>query len=462
MPPKDDVREEKPTYFTWRQLLVAVSVSLCSFCTGFCGAYTSPALPSMKGKDGKFLITPQQESWVGGLMPLACLVGGILGGLLIMYIGRKWTIMVTAPPFIIGWLLIGTATVIGMVLAGRAFCGLAVGLATMVLPVYLGETLHPQVRGSLGLMPTLLGNGGLLLCYAFGSFLNWYLLAFAGAVFCIPFIILMLFVPETPRYLLSRGKTEQAQKSLAWLRGKHGDIDAEMKELASTQGEKANAKSTYGDMFKKRNRKPILISLGLMLFQQLSGINVVIFYTQQIFLDAGSTIEPAIATVIVGVVNFSATLIATAVIDRIGRKVLLYISDITMIITLLTLAIYFLGKHKGWDLSGVGWLPLLAAGFYVLGFSVGFGPIPWLMMGEIMPASVRAPAASMATAFNWLCTFIVTKTFVDMISLINSYGAFSVYCVFCIIALVFVILYVPETKGKSLEQIEAELTGGKE
>ncbi|XP_055619259.1 facilitated trehalose transporter Tret1 isoform X2 [Toxorhynchites rutilus septentrionalis] len=454
--------EEPVAKCTFSQVLAALSVSLGSMVVGFSSAYTSPALVSMKDRNiTSFEVTDQSGSWVGGIMPLAGLVGGILGGPMIEYLGRKNTILATATPFIISWLLIGCATHVAMVLVGRALSGFSVGVASLSLPVYLGETVQPEVRGTLGLLPTAFGNTGILLCFVAGKYMDWSELAFLGACLPVPFLILMFMIPETPRWYVSRGRDDRARKALQWLRGKKADVDPELKGIIRSHqdAERHASKSAMLDLLKKSNLKPLMISLGLMFFQQLSGINAVIFYTVEIFQSAGSTIDENLCTIIVGLVNFIATFIATMLIDRLGRKILLYISDVAMILTLMTLGGFFYAKNNGADVSEIGWLPLAAFVIFVLGFSLGFGPIPWLMMGEILPGKIRGSAASVATAFNWSCTFVVTKTFADIVSSMGTHGAFWMFGSVCVVGLFFVIFYVPETQGKSLEDIERKMMG---
>lgn len=395
-------------------------------------------------------------------MPLAALVGGIAGGPLIDSLGRRKTIMGIAVPFFVGWMLIATATNVMMVFAGRIFCGICVGVGSLAFPVYLGETVQPEVRGTLGLLPTAFGNTGILLAYFVGSYLSWYDLAFFGAALPVPFFLLMIIAPETPRWYVTKGRVEDATKSLQWLRGKNTNIETEMRALTRSQAE---ADRTRGNVFTQMlNRKyvpAILITLGLMLFQQLSGINAVIFYAGTIFRDAGGTIDENLSTTIIGIVNFVSTFLATIVIDRLGRKILLYVSSISMIITLSVLGAYFYIKEAtDIDVSNYGWLPLACLVIYVLGFSLGFGPVPWLMLGEILPSRIRGTAASMATGFNWMCVFMVTKTFHSIIATINMYGTWWLFAVVCTLGLIFVIFFVPETRGKSLEEIEKHLTGG--
>ncbi|XP_054736657.1 facilitated trehalose transporter Tret1 isoform X1 [Anastrepha obliqua] len=448
--------------YIWTQVLAALSVSLGSLVVGFSSAYTSPALVSMTDRNyTDFDVTAQAASWVGGLMPLAGLAGGIAGGPFIEYLGRRNTILATAVPFVISWLLIACAVNIIMVLAGRALAGFCVGIASLSLPVYLGETVQPEVRGSLGLLPTAFGNIGILLCFVAGTYMDWSQLAFLGGALPIPFLILMFLIPETPRWYVSRGREDRARRALQWLRGRQADVEPELKGLLRTQAQadRHSSGNQLMELFKRNNLKPLSISLGLMFFQQLSGINAVIFYTVSIFQEAGSTIDGNVCTIIVGVVNFIATFMATMLIDRLGRKILLYISDVAMIISLFTLGGFFYCKSSGMDTSEVGWLPLASFVIYVVGFSLGFGPIPWLMMGEILPAKIRGSAASVATAFNWSCTFVVTKTFLDMLETMGAHGAFWLFGSICVVGLFFVILYVPETQGKTLEDIERKMMG---
>lgn len=395
-------------------------------------------------------------------MPLAALVGGVIGGPLIEYLGRKSTIMATAVPFFLGWTLIAVAVNKAMVFAGRAVCGFCVGIVSLVFPVYLGETLQPEVRGALGLLPTAFGNTGILLAYLVGTYLDWSQLAYFGAVLPLPFLLLMIFTPETPRWYVTKGRAEDARKALQWLRGKNINVDKEFRELTRSQAESdRTGGNACRQLFSRKYMPAVLISLGLMFFQQFSGINAVIFYAKTIFKDSGSTIDENLSSVIIGVVNFVSTFIATAIIDRLGRKILLYISSVSMIITLIGLGAYFYVKDVAKvDVTACGWLPLACLVIYVLCFSIGFGPIPWLMLGEILPSKIRGTAASLATGFNWACVFLVTKTFQNIKDAIDMYGTVWLFAVFCLFGLFFVIFCVPETRGKSLEEIEKHLTGG--
>ncbi|XP_043476642.1 facilitated trehalose transporter Tret1 isoform X2 [Leptopilina heterotoma] len=445
------------------QVMAALSVSLASMIIGYSSSFPSVAVQSMNSTETNtpFKVDDEIESWIGSIMPLSALFGGFAGGPSIEYLGRRTTILMTAIPFIASGFLIGLANNIPQVLVGRAVCGFSIGVASLALPVYLGETIQPEVRGTLGILPTALGNMGILLCFTAGMFLDWSSLSFLGGVLPIPFLILTFIIPETPRWYVSKGKTKKAREALQWFRGKNTDISDEMAavERAHIDSEKNETESSFFELFRGTNLKPFLISLGLMLFQQFSGINAVVFYAIKIFKDAGSTIDNNICAIILGVVNFLSTFVATILIDRAGRKLLLYVSSILMTITLIALGTFFYFKNFNYDLTPYGWIPLVSMIIYMIGFSLGFGPIPWLMMGEILPAKIRGSAASVITSFNWFCTFGVTKTFPDVINLIGINGAFWLFGIVCFIALIFVKTCVPETQGRSLEEIESGLTG---
>ncbi|KAJ8949160.1 hypothetical protein NQ318_012908 [Aromia moschata] len=462
-PDEDQKEQEDKTQWTLgqikKQLLTAVAVSWVSMIIGYSSAYTSPAQISL---EKEFSITQNQMSWISSFMPLGALVGGLCGGTLIEYLGRKWTILLTNILFLAAWSVNYFAQSYEYLYASRIISGTSVGIASLTLPVYLAETIQPEVRGTLGLLPTAFGNIGILVCFLFGTVYQWKILALIGAIISLPFLVLIWFIPETPRHLVAKGKDEKSRESLQWLRGPSTDVDKEFLELQKSQKESDEQNESVMVLFSLNNLKLLSIVLGLMFFQQFSGINAVIFYTTKIFKESGSTLDESICTTIVGVVNFVSTFIAAVLIDKLGRKVLLYVSSVSMIISLGVLGAYFYLKNLAiMDVTPFGWLPLISFVIYVLGFSLGFGPIPWLMMGEILPAKIRGPAASVSTAFNWTCTFIVTKTFLLIIEAIGTHFTFWMFGIIVLLGLGFTILFVPETRGQSLADIERKLAGVK-
>ncbi|KAL1492952.1 hypothetical protein ABEB36_011111 [Hypothenemus hampei] len=441
------------------QLLTAITVSWVSMIIGYCSAYTSPASLTL---ERDFKLDPSKLSWITSLMPLGALGGGILGGVLIENLGRKWTILLTDLLFFAAFLINYFAQNYIYMYVSRIISGASVGVLSLTLPVYLAETVQPEVRGTLGLLPTAFGNIGILLCYLVGAFYEWQSLALVGVVLSIPFVIVFWVIRETPRFLISRGKEEETEQALQWLRGSKTNIEKEFHELKKNFLEECETEESACEslkvLFSYNNLKLMGIVLGLMAFQQWSGINAVIFYTTKIFKESGSTLDEKISTTIVGIVNFISTFIAAVLIDKLGRKVLLYISAVSMTISLVVLGTYFHLKTESHDQT-LGFIPLASFIVYVLGFSLGFGPVPWLMMGEILPAKIRGPAASVATGFNWTCTFIVTKIFLLLAGSIGFDYTFWIFGLIVFMSLWFTIFFVPETRGQSLADIERKLAG---
>ncbi|RZC35623.1 Sugar tr and/or MFS 1 domain containing protein, partial [Asbolus verrucosus] len=439
------------------QIIAALAVSWASMVVGFTMGYTSPADTSLK-RDMN--ITNLQFSWISGIMPLSALVGSLLGGPLIEYFGRKGNLVFSTGLFLIGWFINYCAEEYWHMFVSRVITGCGVGIVTLTLPVYVGETIQPEIRGTLGLFPSAFGNIGILICFLMGVFFEWREIAIIGVLLSLILVVLLSIIPETPYWYVSKGKLGESRKSLQHLRGKNNPdaTDKEYEELLTTHKISDEKINNVFKLFEKTNLKSVMIVLGLMFFQQMSGINVIIFYTTQIFNDTGSNINASIQTVIIGIVNFISTIIATILIDKLGRKPLLYISSATMIVTLGVLGTYFyLLKVVDVNTSVYGCIPLMSVIIYVLGFSFGFGPVPWLMMGEIFPTKIRGSAASVSTSFNWMCTSTVTTTFPLFRDIIGFYGVFLLFCVMTILSLIFTIFCVPETKGESLEDIERKL-----
>ena len=253
------------------------------------------------------------------------------------------------------------------------------------------------------------------------------------------------------------GKEKKAEKALQWLRGSGVDVRAELQQIKNTHVASTKQTAKLKDLL--GYAKPLFISLGLMLFQQFSGINAVIFYGTHIFELAGSSLDPHVCTIIIGVANFGATFMANLLIDRLGRKVLLLISDVFMIVSLGVLGgFFYLHANYKEQVEGFGWAPLASLIVYVIAFSLGFGPVPWLMLGEIFPGKIRGSAAAAATAFNWICCFTVTKVFPSFLQTFGADVTFLCFAAICLLGLAFIVLVVPETQGQSLDDIERHLT----
>lgn len=251
-------------------------------------------------------------------------------------------------------------------------------------------------------------------------------------------------------------KVEEAKKNLQWLRGEKVDINAEIAAMEKAILEEG--KGGIADMFKTSgNVKAFVIVAGLIFFQQFSGINAVLSNAEYIFKQAKTPLDPAICTIMLGAVQLISSFLSMALIDKLGRKLLLLVSGLGMVLTEVPLGVYiFLNKHDV-DVSGISFLPILSLVLFILTYNVGMGSLPWTVMGELYPSNIKSIAASVTTSFCWILGFLIVYFFDSISEAIGLGPCFWIFSVCSACSIVFVHFYCIETKGKSLEQIQEEL-----
>ncbi|XP_030760388.1 facilitated trehalose transporter Tret1-like [Sitophilus oryzae] len=383
-------------------------------------------------------------------------------GVLADAIGRKWTTLLTVIPFSIGWLAITFAQNTAMVLVGRFLTGMAGGSFCIVAPLYTSETAQTEIRGTLGAFFQLFITIGILYAQVLGFIFGVKLFCFACLAVPIAFGICYIFQPETPVYLMKKRNKEGTESAFKRLRGKDYDPSGEINSIRAELDRQEALKGEFWPQLKTpQGKKSSLICFMLMFYQQLSGINAVMFYSGAIFVDAGSTINPAYCTIIIGVVQVFATVFATWGVEKLGRKILLMLSDGAMAFSTFLMGIYFLLKEKKMvsdeTITGLGWLPLLSLVIFIIAFSFGMGPIPWLASAELFPPAIMARMSSCAGMFNWFLAFLVTIGYAPVS---NMAGAFTTFFIFTLVSasgVLFVLFVMPETKGKTFQEIQDEL-----
>lgn len=409
-----------------------------------------------------FHVSAEEWSWVGSFVTLGAAFVCLFIGTVINFIGRKLTMLLLVIPFTIGWALVIWASNVSMLYVGRILLGISGGAFCITAPMYTAEIAQSEIRGTLGSYFQLMMVIGILFVYTVGLKVNVFVLSVISA--CIPLVFgaIFVFMPETPLYLISKGKKEEAIRSLKWLRGSDYDYSGELADMQAQHEEnKANKVSIGAALTRRSTIKALYISLGLMFFQQMSGINAVIFYTKGIFEAANTGIDAGIATIIVGVMQVIAVFVSSIVVDKLGRRLLLIPSIGVMTVCTLLLGAYFYMKDANHDISNLGWLPIAALCVFIVLFSLGFGPIPWMMMGELFAPDIKGVAGSFAGTFNWMLAFFITKTFGFFNATLGNGQTFWLFTAFCALGLVFTVLVVPETKGKSLPEIQRMLNGEK-
>lgn len=408
-------------------------------------------------------ISKTEEGWIGSLLPLGAAIGPFAAGIAADTIGRKKTLLISAVPFIIAFILNIVATNVYYFFISRFLCGLSVGLVFTVLPMYIGEISDDEVRGSLGSLMQLFIVIGLLFSYSLGPYLSVQLFNIILLVPPVAFLVIFLFfIPESPYYLIQADNVDSAEESLMKLRVKSKyDVQKELETMKGLVQEAQQNKGNFFDIFKSRGlTMALFLSVSLVTLQQFSGINIILFYTQDIFTDAGVSLAPEICTIIVGIVQVGASGATPMLVERKGKRFLLLVSALGMGLSQGVLAYFFyLKDDKHSDVSAIGWVPIASLIAYMIAYCLGFGPLPWAVMGELFPGNIKSVASTATASGCWVLGFLLTNYFGIVAELIGKSGSFGIFSVCCFGAILFTYKLLPETTGKSLQEIQDILNG---
>jgi SP family galactose:H+ symporter-like MFS transporter len=341
-----------------------------------------------------------------------------------------------------------------VLIVARVFIGFAIGLASATCPVYISEGAPAALRGRLVTLFQLAVTVGILVAYVVGLALepsgSWEWMLALGAI---PALLLgagILAMPQSPRWLVMIGDSMQARKELLQLRETTDEVDAELSEIeASIDTEKGS----YRDLRAPAVKAALVVGVGLAVLQQVTGINTVIYYAPTIIQDTGIDSDSAaiLASIGVGVVNVLATVAALWLVSRYGRRPLLVVGVTGMVIALVLLGVAFEVGSGG---EGLASLAVIALMVYVGSFAISLGPIFWILNAEIYPLKARGHAAGVGTMANWTSNFVVSLTFLPLLNELGSAPTFWLYAAVGVFTIFFCLRFVPETKGKQLEEIE--------
>lgn len=401
-------------------------------------------------------LTAFEQGWIVSSVLVGAILGAILSGSVTDRLGRKKIIVITALVFFAGSLATALAKSPLELMLYRGLIGFAIGIASYTVPLYISEIAPDDKRGALVSLNQLAITIGIVLSYlidgAFAEVQNgWRYMMGIGIV---PALLLaggMALVPETPRWLISRGQTEKAKQALRKI---YGDCDADAEAAKIRSCMTHDAQGSFKELSASWMRPALLVGIGLMFIQQATGINTIIYYAPTIFQMSGfeSGVSAISATVGIGLVNVLMTVVSIRLIDRLGRKPLLYAGLGGMIASLLVLGgAFYYGGNSGLALKAVSFVSLVV---YVAAFAVSLGPICWLIISEIYPTQIRGLAMSVATVANWSFNLIVALTFLPLVEYLGTAYTFWGFAAVGIWALWFCKTQVPETKGRSLEEIE--------
>uniref|UniRef100_M0ZWZ7 Sugar transporter n=1 Tax=Solanum tuberosum TaxID=4113 RepID=M0ZWZ7_SOLTU len=401
-------------------------VAVCgSYSFGSCAGYSSPIQSAIR-EDLNLSIA--EFSLFGSILTFGAMIGAITSGPIADYIGRKGAMRMSSGFCVAGWLAIYFAQGALALDIGRLATGYGMGVFSYVVPVFIAEIAPKDLRGALTTINQLMICCGVSVSFIIGTMMTWRMLALTGLIPCAILIFGLFIIPESPRWLAKIGNQKEFELALRKLRGKDADISEEAAEIK--------------------------VGVGLMVFQQFGGINGICFYTGSIFESSGFPSD--IGTIIYAIIQVPITALGAALIDRAGRKPLLLVSGTGLVIgCVLTGVSFYLKGHE----IAIKVAPILAVTgilVYIGSFSVGMGAVPWVVMSEIYPINIKGAAGSLATLVNWFGAWACSYTF-NFLMTWNSFGTFILYAAVNALSILFVIKIVPETKGRTLEQIQAAI-----
>jgi SP family galactose:H+ symporter-like MFS transporter len=408
-----------------------------------------------------FHATDTDKEWIVSSMMFGAALGALAAGVLSYRLGRKVSLILGAILFVAGSLFCAFAWSISSLIVARVVLGLAIGIATFTAPLYISEIAPPEKRGSMISTYQLMITIGIL-----AAFISDTLFAYSGAwrwmlgIVAVPgalFLIGVTRLPNSPRWLLMRGRSREARDVLNELRRNDRVVDAEVRDIE----EQLRRPQVGWSLFRQNPnfRRSVFLGVILQVIQQLTGINVVMYYAPRIFESAGFHGHAQLwGTAIVGLVNVLATFVAIGVVDRLGRRPVLLAGFATMTIGMGVLGFML---HVGTHTLGMQLLAVAFLLIFIIGFATSAGPLIWVLCSEVQPTKGRDFGIAASTLTNWVANFVVGLTFLSML---NSFGdgiTFGIYAALNLLFLFFTFFYVPETKGISLEGIEANLMAGK-
>ena len=470
-------------------ILIAAIAAFGGLLFGFDTGVISGALLLIKNDpelvlNGMTQLPERTQEWIVSITVLGAAAGALSSGRITDVLGRKKVLIITAFIFAVGSVGLAMASSVFLLIFWRLIIGIAIGVASYTVPLYISELSPTHVRGALVSINQLAITVGIFASYMVDlGFANvdegWRWMFLVGLIPSLILGIGMFFLPDSPRWLMTYKGEEKARKVL----DKVGEANKEevISQIKSNIQAEKKESGIFSVLGAKWVRPALIIGIGIMLFQQFIGINTIIYYSPTIFEMAGfgansanAVYDAILPSLPIGLVNVLFTIVSIYLVDRWGRKPLLYLGLIGMIIALIALGIGFT-FHGAVGGVALKWISFISMIIYIPFFAISLGPIAWLLISEVYPTKIRGLGMSLATMVNWLCNFLIANTFLSLGKvttgempnpagegmLVNPGGAFFIYAVIGVLGLIFVYSYIPETKGHSLEKIEEHFLKGK-
>jgi SP family galactose:H+ symporter-like MFS transporter len=438
-----------------RQLLKwGISAALGGFVFGYELAVISAALLFVRTEFG---LSGFEQGVLVGVLPLGAMAGGLLAGRAADQLGRRSTLLLAGALFAVGAVLATAAPSFAVLVIARAISGVGVGTVSSTSPLYLSEIAPPDVRGRLVTLNQLLVTLGIVSAYTvgliFASSSSWRPMFGVALVPIGTLLVGMLRAPESPAWLDAQGRPEEARQILRQVAADEEEVERIIDGVRRTR-EQQRRRLDVRELLRSAAAPALITGVALAVIQQFSGINAIIAYAPSIMQRTGLGASNSIAySIAIGAINLVATVVSIRLVDRIGRRPLLLFSLAGAGVSLLLLGLTFVVSLG----SSGSWLALICLLGYIASFASGLGPIFWLLITEIFPPEARAAGASVATATVWFSNFLVGLAFLPIADAIGEGATFWIFAAVCVIGFVFVNRYVPETKGRTFSEIDAEV-----
>lgn len=441
------------------QFIAVFTATISAVSDGMQYGWTAPVIPILEAPDSPIAITETDVVWLENIYMLGGFAGLPLTIFSVDKFGRKNSILIAAVQNVIAWILIAFGPSVEYLYVARFLSGIAGDVAFVSAPMYIGEIADQKIRGFLGACIYLMMLLGILVVYAVAPFVTIPVSSAVGCSFLLIQLISFPFMPETPYYLLLKNKKDRARQSLQRLRSTM-DVEKELEEIeTAVERQKTERGRPIDLLIIKSNRKALLIMTVLNCAQHFSSISVMLMNIHSILDDAASMLTSSTAAIIFSALMFVAALTSATVIDKLGRKILLSSSSILTGISLTILASYFAVKNSGVDVTSYNWVPVFSVMFYAVTFKYGLGMVPIVMTAELFPTSVKAMGMTIADAMYVIFAIISIYLFQHLKGIYGMHVPFFIFAASCYLTAIFTIFVIPETKGRTLEEIQLILKG---
>lgn len=443
------------TNFLIFTLTSVFAVGLLSLGVGLISGWTSPYIAKLTSPDSPILVSDSEASWIVALLSLGRILGAILGAISVSLVGSKRTALYASIPQLVGWALLLSVDSIYWIYASRILSGVCLGSFFVCFPLYIGEVSDPKIRGALVALIMNCQPLGTLLGNIMGPYLSMWQSATISSIPNLIFLCTFLMLPESPHYLVKLGKYQEAEEAIKWYHRKANSVEElENTKLFVNTKDAPSFCNLMTEFNKPKNRKALIMANVLFAFLQISGLYTITFYMEVILRNAKVNIlEPSMIVILVNTFGIVSGWIGMFAIDKCGRRILLALSSGGISLSMMLLSADSALIHYGFDAESIQWIPIVSVFIFQSFICIGMVPVPCTILSEIFSPNIKGYASSMVSVTSGVFSFISSKTYQNMLDIMPAEYVFACYGS-TMFLLVIYCFYIPETKGKTLQEVQ--------